>query len=257
MTEQLETDLRHLLARASADVPADAIERITNADYHPRTGWLTPWRTAASLAGVGVVGSGVATAALLAGATPAFAGWTAMPEPGQHAPSAAADSSCQSQLAGLPTAPGGQWSPVVTDIRGPYTLAVFEDQGIYGSCLTGPSLTEATVSGAGSGSTSIGHTEGGTTSGTVSASASGAVYGSSGVESSFQSHLESSSSGAYTVMEGTISSDVSTVTVRLADGSDIGTTIGGGWFVAWWPNDEAAVSAEVTTPNGTTSQPLH
>ena len=57
-------------------------------------------------------------------------------------------------------------------------------------------------------------------------------------------------------MEGEVSSDVSGVTVVLQDGTDVGTTIGGGWFVAWWPNEEAAVSAEVTTPSGTINQPL-
>jgi len=256
MNEQLETDLRRVLAQATAKVPADAIGRITSADYRPRTGWLTPWRRAGTLGGVGVVGAGVATAVLLAGATPAFAGWTAMPERGHHAPSAAADSSCQSQLSALPTAPGGQWSPVVTDVRGPYTLAVFEDSGVYGTCITGPSMNEASVSGATGRSTSVNSSGSSAGPGQRSASSSGGVYGSSGIESSFQSHLDSSS-GPYTIMEGEVSSDVSGVTLVLQDGTDVGTTIGGGWFVAWWPNDEAAVSAQVTTPSGTITQPLH
>lgn len=255
MNEQLETDLRRALAQATATVRADAIGRITNANYHPRAGWLTPWRTAGTLAGAGVVGGIVATV-LLAGATPAFAGWKAMPERGHRAPSAAADSSCQSQLSALPTAPGGQWSPVVTDVRGPYTLAVFEDSGVYGTCLTGPSVNEASVRGANGEANSLMGSGSSAGSGQVTSSSSGAVYGSSGIESSLQSHGDSSS-GAYTIMEGQVSSDVTGVTLVLQDGTDVGTTIGGGWFVAWWPDDEAAASAEVTTPSGTTNQPLH
>jgi hypothetical protein len=251
MNEQLETDLRRTLAQATANVPADAIGRITSTDYHPRTGWLTPWRAAGALAGTGAVGAAVATV-LLAGATPAFAGWKATPERGHHGLSAAADSSCQSQLSTLPTAPGGPWSPVVTDVRGPYTLAVFEDQGVYGTCITGPSVNEASITGVNGGATSLGSSSG---LGQGTASSSGAVYGSSGIESSFQGHLDSSS-GPYTIMEGEVSSDVTGVTLVLQDGTDVGTTLGGGWFVAWWPNGEAAVSAEVTTPGGTTNQPL-
>jgi hypothetical protein len=96
MNDEIETDVRRVLAEAAAKVPADAARRITNVDYHPRTGWLTPWRAAGAFGGVGVVGAGVATAVLLSGAAPAFAGWTAMPQRGQHPLSAATDSSCQS-----------------------------------------------------------------------------------------------------------------------------------------------------------------
>jgi hypothetical protein len=268
MHERLETELRGVLIQQSASVSAEAIGRITNTNYQPRTGWLTPWRTAGAVAGVGVVGGVVSTAVLLAGTTPAFAGWTAVPESGQNVPSVAADDSCQSRLSALPTAPGtntlsGNWSPVVTDVRGPYTLAVFEDQGVYGTCITGPSMTEASVSGPNGGGTS--HMSGsismggsGQEGGSVqrsSSTVSGGGYGSSGVKTSTQSHLDSPS-GSYTIMQGQVSSDVTGITLFLNDGTNVDTTIGGGWFLAWWPNDESAVSAEVTTPNGTTTQAL-
>lgn len=259
MNDHFETDVRRVLAEAADALPAGAVERLIDADYHPRTGWLTPWRAAGALVGIGAVGAGAATAAVLVGATPAFAGWTPTPKGGPHGLSAAADSSCQAQLASLPGAPTSGWSPVVTDVRGPYTLAVFEASGVYGTCITGPSLTEASVSGTRSGAASVSAGEGGASSAGSherwSGSASGAVYTSGGIERSFQAHLDSSR-GDYTIMEGEVASDVTSVTVTLSGGGDVGTTVGGGWFVAWWPNDEGAVSAQVTTATGTTSQPL-
>ncbi len=256
MNDQLETDVRGVLAQAAENLPADAIERIANADYRPRTGWFTPWRAAGAFGGVGVVGAVVAVAALLTTATPAFAGWKAIPAHGSHTPSMAADSSCQSRLSVLPTAPSGQWSAVVTDVRGPYTLAVFEDSGVYGTCITGPSVSEASVSGADGTATSAGSSSGpGAGHEQGSATVSGGGYGSGGLERFFQSHLDSSS-GSYTIMEGQVAADVTGLTVTLQDGTEVETTVGGGWFVAWWPNDQSAVSAEVTSSNGVASQPL-
>ena len=254
MNEQIENDVRRVLAEAAAKVPAEAVRRITNADYCPRAGWFTPWRAVGALAGLGVVGAGVASAVLLTAAAPAFAGWTAAPERGHSAPSATADSSCQSRLSTLPTAPSGEWAPVVSDVRGPYTLAVFEDSGVYGTCITGPTFSEASVSGASGRATSIGGS-GGSSGYNQSSSGAGRGSGSSGIERYVQTHLDSAS-GAYTIIEGQVSSDVSAVTLALKDGTDVGTTIGGGWFVAWWPSDQAAVSAEVTTPSGVVSQQL-
>jgi hypothetical protein len=106
----LETGVRRVLAEAAEKVPADAVERITGADYRPRAAWFTPWRTAGTLVGLGVTGAGVASAVLLTATAPAFAGWTATPQRGHLAPSAAADSSCQSRLSVLPTAPSGEWT---------------------------------------------------------------------------------------------------------------------------------------------------
>lgn len=258
--EQLENQLSSVFADKAARVPSGSIRRLMEVDYHPRTSWITRRRALVTGAGAGAVGAAVATAVLLAGATPAFAGWVATPKAGHQVPSAAAAESCQTQLASLPTAPPGNWSAVVTDVRGPYTLAVFENQGLYGTCITGPSLKEASVSGASGaavsigGSSAVGQQGGG--SQVTSSNVSSRVYGSAGIESAAQTHLDSSVGGAYTIMEGEVASDVSGVSVQLADGTDVGTTLGGGWFVAWWPNDQPAVTASVTTDSGTSTVPL-
>ncbi len=253
MDESLETELREVLANRAADVPADAVERIRRADYRPRIRRVTPRAAIGALSGAGVVGAGVAAAVLLTGATPAFAGWTAAPAHSGAQPPVVADSSCEASLAALPTAPGGSWTPVVTDVRGPYTLAVYESSGIDGTCLTGPSVTAISVQGARSGSQSI--SIGGSHGDGVVASSSGTTVGAGGIERVSQDHL-SSAAGPYTVIEGSVASDVSAVSLEVADGTDMQATVGGGWFLAWWPSSDAATAAQVTTPSGVTTQPL-
>jgi len=252
MDEPLETELREVLASRAAKVPADAVERIRRADYQPRIRGVTPRAAIGALSGAGAVGAGVAAAVLLTGATPAFAGWTAAPASGVRPP-AEADSSCEASLAALSTAPDDSWTPVVTDVRGPYTLAVYESSGIDGTCLTGPSVTAISVQGAKSGSQSI--SIGGSSRDGMVASSSGAVVGSGGIKRVSQDHL-SSAAGRYTVIEGSVASDVSAVSLEVADGTDVQATVGGGWFLAWWPRSDAATAAQVTTPSGVTTEPL-
>ena len=252
MDKPLETELREVLASRAAEVPADAVERIRRADYRPRIRRVSP-RAAIALSGAGAVGAGVAAAALLTGATPAFAGWTTAPAHSGLRPAAAADSSCEASLAALPTAPPDSWTPVVTDVRGPYTLAVYESSGINGTCLTGPSVTAISVQGARSASQSI-SISGSPRDGAV-ASSSGTVVGVGGIERLSQDHL-SSAGGPYTVIEGSVASDVSAVSLEVAGGTDVQATVGGGWFLAWWPSSDAATAAQVTTPSGVTTQPL-
>jgi hypothetical protein len=141
----------------------------------------------------------------------------------------------------------------VTDVRGPYTLAVYESSGIDGTCLTGPSVTAISVQGARSGSQSISIS--GSPRDSVVASSSGTVVGVGGIKRVSQDLL-SSAAGPYTVIEGSVAPDVSAVSLEVADGTDVQATIGGGWFLAWWPSNDAATAAQVTTPSGVTTQPL-
>ena len=148
----------------------------------------------------------------------------------------------------------GLWTPVVTDVRGPYTLAVYESSGIDGTCLTGPSVTAISLQGARGASQSV-SSSGSHQDGTVASSSGGTVVGAGGIERVSQDHL-SSAAGAYSVIEGSVASDVSTVSLEVADGSDVQATVSGGWFLAWWPRSDPATAARVTMPNGVTTQPL-
>ena len=253
MDKPLEAELREVLASRAADVPADAVERLIQADYRPRIRRVTPRAAIGALSGASVVGTGVVAAVLLTGATPAYAGWTAAPAHSGTRPPAAADSSCEARLATLPTAPRGSWTLVVTDVRGPYTLAVYENAGIDGTCLTGPSVTAVSVYGAGGGSQSV--SSSGSNRRGVGVSSSDGFVGDGGIERVSQDHL-SSAAGPYTVIEGSVASDVSAVSLELSDGTDVRATVGGGWFLAWWPSSVAATAAQVTTPSGVTTQPL-
>jgi hypothetical protein len=58
------------------------------------------------------------------------------------------------------------------------------------------------------------------------------------------------------VADGQVASDVSAVTFVLSNGKHVETTLGDGWFVAWWPGNDHATSLLVTTPSGTTTEPV-
>ena len=104
MDEPLETELRKVLASRAAEVPADAVERLRQADYRPRDASrdASPrWRAGRH----GAVGAGVAAAVLVIGAAPAFAGWTAVPADSAPPAIPAAHEGCEASLAAFPTAP--------------------------------------------------------------------------------------------------------------------------------------------------------
>ena len=67
---------------------------------------------------------------------------------------------------------------------------------------------------------------------------------------------ESADGQAYTIAEGLVGSGVTAATLVLSDGSDIVTTTGNGFFLAWWPGSAVVTSATVTTATGTTTQPI-
>ena len=105
MTQQLESDLRAALNARAAQVPAASIARLAGLDYEPRVRRLRPPVAIGAMASAAATAGAVAVViSLSAGASNAFAGWTAkptVPSPGQLA---AANVNCQSKspVAGLP-----------------------------------------------------------------------------------------------------------------------------------------------------------
>ena len=261
MTDQLEADLKEALVRRASGVPGDVGERLRSIDYRPRASRISPRLKVGSLAGAAVTTGTVISVVVLGGASPAFAGWSAAPTGAPAAQTATAGATCQAQLASAPAlagqSVGGPWTQVATDVRGPFTLVVYQDGAAGATCLSGPSVTAVSIS-TGSGATEriSGGASGG---GPAVASSSVSVVrpsGSGGLEQMTTAHLETSGANPYTVVDGQIAAGVTGVTLVRSDGEDIEASSGSGWFVAWWPGSRGATSAQVTTANGVTTVPL-
>jgi hypothetical protein len=225
-------------------------------------------RLVLSAASSGGVAAAVAAALVFtAGNAPsvAFAGWSADPTaPASGGEVQAAEAECQrnAKLVSL--------KPALADVRGPYTLLVYAENG--GSlCMTGPSLqsptgephiiffgsflsaSDAAEQGAamerGTQSNSQGQEQNSTTltPATIRTVAKGlAVLKASA----------SAPSAEYGFDAGQAGNDVTAVTLVLKGGSHVEATTANGWFAAWWPGGEEAQTAEVTTTNGVTIQRL-
>jgi len=264
MNQNLETDLHAAFSRQAAWLPADAGIRLRAVDYNPRTGRLSPRLTVGALGGAVVTAGTVISVVVLGAAQPAFAGWSASPTAASGPQASSADAACQAKLAANPPPNGptvnSGWNAVTTDVRGPFTVVIFQDGTSAATCFTGPSFTvlsQSSVNGqASSGSESVtgsgaGTGGGGSSSVMVGGTASGDIAHMT------VAHLDSTSDGPYTLAEGQVQSDVTGVTLVRSDGTDVQATTGGGWFVAWWPGSQDVTSAELTTPSGTTSEPLN
>ncbi len=261
MKTTLEEELISALRARAAALPTDASEKLRSVDYHPRR-----HRRAAPAAlgatAVGAAAAGTALVVALGGAAPAYAGWSAAPTAASSSPSSQADQSCLGALSSDQPAGGelgsGPWQPLLTDVRGPFTVALYQNDSAYMGCFTSSSFTQVTqvssdgdtsngvlkVSGSGSGSPSQGLstvTVAGTTSGDL--------------QNVVQSHL-STADGPYTLVDGRVASGVTAVTLVLDNGQDVVATVADGWLLAWWPSDIAATSSQVTNPSGTTSETL-
>jgi len=274
MKTEFETDLSEAFAARAAAVPVAAASRLRALDYRPRERRL---RTPVAL-GAGVLASAGAAGAVLSvvlgGAAPAYAGWSAEPAAPSSPPPPSAATSCQSQLTTTPSGPDGSslgsgpWENVLTDVRGPFTVALFQNNGAYAACFTSSSFTEVSMvssggspgaaAGSARGSASLGaSTQGGSGggSGGMSSVSLGGGTASGDVTQVTQSHL-STSDGPYTLVDGRVATGVTGVTLALDDGQDVVTTVADGWFVAWWPDSAGAISAQVTSAGGTTNESL-
>jgi hypothetical protein len=58
------------------------------------------------------------------------------------------------------------------------------------------------------------------------------------------------------MVEGRVASGVTGVTLVRDDGQDVVATVADGWLLAWWPGDASAISSQVTTASGTSTEPL-
>lgn len=269
MKTEFEADLSEAFTARAARVPVAAASRLRTMDYQPRERRLRAPVTVSAGVLAGAATAGAVLSVVLGGAAPAYAGWSASPVADTTAPSASAATSCQSQLASTPAAPGGTstggtWQNVLTDVRGPFTVALFQNDGGYAACFTSSSFTEVDQVSSNGGSTS--------SSGRVSVNEQGAAGSGSGSSSLtragvsntssgslshvLQNHLTTSSDGPYTLVDGRTQPGVTAVTLVLDDGQDVVTSVADGWFVAWWPGSSNATSAQVTTASGTASEPL-
>ena len=227
MTEQLESELRTALREHAAQVPAASIDRLRHVDYRPRTRRVRPSLAIGGLASVaGVAGAAAVVISLTAGASSAFAGWTATPTaplPGQLAAAQASCEASQSPIAGLPL--------TLTDTRGPFTFSVYANSNSSATCFKGPGFmsTSANV-------------------------ASAALNVPAGQVLLSSSHRTDRGGHAFSLADGRTGPGVSGVTLSLDDGTNVRATVGGGWFVAWWPSGHEIKSAELTTPTGTVTQ---
>jgi hypothetical protein len=275
MTTELETEVREAFAARATTLPQGTAERLRGIDYRPRAHRLP--RPAALGVGAGVLAGAATTGAVLSvvlgGAAPAYAGWSATPS-AATSPSPEASSSCQSQLSSMPAGPrgssigSGSWQNVLTDVRGPFTVALFEDDGAYAACFTSSSFTQINqvssndeqgalssssmaVNGAAGGASSGGVGSGsGQSSVTISGTSSGDL------ENVIQTQLSTSSDGPYTLVDGRVATGVTGVTLVREDGQDVVATVADGWLIAWWPGTATATSAQVTSASGTKSEAL-
>jgi len=220
MTDLLEDDLREAFADRAARITPEASARLRAVDYHPRSGRLSSRRARSALGALGLSGAAAVVGAVVllgSNAAPAFAGWTSSPTtplPGQLA---AAQQHCTA----------GSGTPVLTDTRGPYTASIYADGA---TCLQGNGIE---ISGGGAGNAAD------ATAGTIELNGAG----------------ESDSDGhALTMVDGRIGSGVTGVTITRSDGSSVRATVKNGWYLAWWPGSERAVTAHVANANGTSAQ---
>jgi hypothetical protein len=259
--DQLEDDLRAVLAERADEVPAGAATRVRTHPYRPRTRTLGPPVAVGGVAAAAATGVAVWLFALSPQTSTAFAGWTATPGAAAPGQVTTAESTCESRVAALPSAPphGGQkppalglagLQPVLNDTRGPFTWVILADSDAsrYASCISGPSLNTVSADSSVSPATGPGANGSGSSSG-LSAPAGQVRLASS-------SHTSTPDGASYSFAEGRVGSGVTDAALVLSDGTHVEATLQNGWFAAWWPGDSTLSSALVTTASGTTTEQL-
>ena len=226
-------------------------------------------RTKKRMVRIGVPGLavslGLSLTLVLAGTQEAFAGWSPSPTLASAGQTSSADATCQAQLAASPppstggaTAPG--WNVVTTDVRGPFTLVIYQNGTAGATCLTGPSITVVSQDTASGGSVSVSRSAsvsgGRSGSGVIRAWSMLRSASSGSVEHMTLAHFASTDQGPFTVVQGQVDAGVTGVSLVLSDGEHVQASTGHGWFVAWWPGLLDATSVEITTASGVTTQTL-
>jgi hypothetical protein len=230
MIDHLESDLRAALKTRAGEVPAAAVMRVRGAGYDPRTHRIRPPVAIGALAaGAGAAGLATALVSLGGSVSNAFAGWTPAPTRASSSQVTDAVSDCRARLAAAPMQSVGGLPVALTDTRGPFTFTIFADQEASAACISGPGFTA--ISGS---------------------RASSDVTPPPGKVTLAQSHT-SRDGQAYSFAEGRVGAGVTSATLELDNGSRVETTVGNGWFVAWWPGSADMKSVHATTANGVTT----
>lgn len=166
----------------------------------------------------------------------ALAAWTSRPTAAAHGQVAAAEGGCSISLGGTgasgkqgPLVAGGPWDPALVDTRGDLTLVIYSDGTEMVTCLTGP--TFVWLSGAGA----------------VSVASLPAA-------SARVDRVRAVAAGGYTFAVGQVGAAVTGVAVQRVDGSVVAATVGGGFFIAWWPHADGVRALSVTA--GSTSRTI-
>jgi hypothetical protein len=269
MKSAFEEQLSGAFSQRAATVPRTSTERLRSVDYHPRRHRLGVPVAVGAGAAASAATVGTVLAVVLGGATPAYAGWSPAPTASTTAsPSPQASQSCLTSLPSNQPAGGelgsGSWQSVLTDVRGPFTVALFQNDGAYAACFTSSSFTEVTQVSADDGSASNAQTANGSVRGLGSGGPAGGMSSvtvggtSSGdLQNVVQTHLATSADGPYTLVDGRVASGVTAVNLVLDNGQDVVATVADGWLIAWWPGSATATSSQVTTASGTSTEPLH
>ena len=214
-----------------------------------------------------IAGAGAATAAVLvaftgAGASNAFAGWTATPTVPTSGETANALAACTSRLAssGAPRSggPAHGWQPVLTDTRGPFTAMILQSAGASATCLSGPLFTTTEANAASGGASEHVLSNGTASPGAPPAVSIMGLGGSSSgpIEHATQSRLSTAGGQPYTFVQGQVADGVTSLTLVRSDGSNVQATIADGSFLAWWPGTAEATSAQMASSSGAKTQQL-
>lgn len=215
MSDLLEHDLQEAFAERAARITPQASDRLRAVDYRPRSRRRPARRVIGAVGLSGVAAAAGAVVLLASSAAPAFAGWTARPTAPLRGQLAAANQAC------------GAGTPVLTDTRGPFTAAIYANGS---TCVDGNGIEIRSDNGGGEPSLAPG---------TIELNGLG----------------QSDSDGhALTMVDGQVGAGVTSVTVARSDGSSVQATVANGWYLAWWPGSERAVTASVATTGGTSTQ---
>jgi len=218
MSDPLEHDLREALADRAVRITPEASARLRAVDYHPRSRRLPSWPALGAVVLSGAAAAAGAAVLLGSNAAPAFAGWTATPTAPQPGQLGTAQQHCGAAAG----------TPVLTDTRGPYTASIYADGS---TCVQGNGIT---ISSSGPGGAPAG-----IPAGSIELNGAG----------------ESDSDGhALTMVDGPVGAGVIAVRITRSDGRTVRATVHNGWYLAWWPGTQRAVTAEIAGSNGIGTQ---
>jgi hypothetical protein len=247
-SQTFDAQLRQALA--SVRVPTATRERVCSVNYRPRRHSVRA-RVVVGLVAASVVAAGGFLASQTNGAPTTvqgvYASWTSTPTTPAPDQVAMADATCARALNGQTRPAGGEnpyasangkWQPVVTDPRGPFTLvaenAATPEGTFQGLCLidaTNPSFGGSLISTPSNdvpAPGTIGRPQGG---------------GGSGAEGR----------NAYSYVEGNVGDGVTGVTLQLANGLTVTSTVANHIYLAWWPGQTVVKSVNWTTDSGKSS----